>query len=230
MKRPLLSFAIFCSLLSGILIFCVVAGGYTNLLRAQNRIGAAKGLVTTQCQKRMDLIPELIAMAQKIQSQKSPESSNSDQSTLNPVNTDRVNIDQINIHRVKEADKKAKIILARINSMEHPMDKELLLVFEQSQVRLGREISLLIQELKKNEAIKTFPDLTALEYDFEQLGITIFVSSSRYNKEARYFNHRKTGVFGSLIAKLFGFEKTHFFEITASLFQQENNGAGTGAS
>ncbi len=206
MKRPLRSLTVFCAIFFGIILFCVVLGGYTNLLRAQNRIGENKELVITQCQKRIDLLPELITIAGKIQSSENGNTSK--------------------ISQLKETAKHATTILSQFNSTT-PSEKQVL-AFEQSQVSLGQTISLLITDLKNIDAANT--NVLALEKDFQQLGLSVWVTSNRYNKEAKYFNDKKDMFPGSLSAKIFGLGKTRFFEITASLLKPETLGAGKGAS
>ncbi len=210
MKRPLRSLTVFCVVFFGIILFCVILGGYTNLLRAQNRIGENKKLVITQCQKRLDRLPELITIAGKLQSTEGG-TNNSDQ-----------------VAQLKETVKEATAILSRIKSTTAPLEKETVEAFEQSQVRLGQQISMVIADLKKIDTAST--DVLSLEKDFQQLGLSVWVTSNRYNKEAKYFNDKKDIFPGFLSAKIFGIGKTHFFEITASLFEPENIGADKGAS
>ncbi len=211
MKRPLRSLTVFCAVFFGIILFCVILGGYTDLLRAQNRIGENKELVITQCQKRMDLLPGLITIAGKLQSSQGNSINNSDQ-----------------VAQLKETTTNATAILSRVNSATAPLKKETVEAFEQSQVRLGQQIAIVITALKDIDATNT--DVLGLEKDFQQLGISVWVTSNRYNKEAKYFNDRKNMFPGFLSAKIFGLDKTRFFEITASLFKPETLGADEGAS
>lgn len=202
MKRPLLSFSIFCSIFFVIILFCVMLGGYTNLLRAKNRISSYKELVTTQCQKRLDLLPELIKLA-------------------NPsMNTDLVT----------NTAQKAGAILSQINSSQTPLEKVMVQTFEQTEVQLGQEISALIDSLKENKSVNGSPSLVGLEEEFEKLEIAVWATSHRYNKEVRYFNDKKEIFPGFLVAKLFGLENTRYYEITTNLLKPKDLGADTGAS
>jgi len=200
MKRPWLSVAVFCAVFSGIILFCIIFGGYSSLYRAQNRINAAKGLVTVECQKRLDLIPELVTMAGKVELS--------------------APISQNKLAGINRTAKDTQTILTLINK-ESPLGKEVITVFEQSQVRLTQEITGLILELKKDENFGSSPAFISLEKKFENLEISVFFNSHKYNKEARYFNTRKTIFPGLIIAKLFGLEEIHFPEITAGLFTPE---------
>lgn len=209
MERPLRSLTVFCVVFFGIILFCVVLGGYTNLLRTKNRIVTEKELVVTQCQKRINLLPDLITIAEN-----APSAGNGISAK---------------IAKLKDTAKQAEAIQSRIKSTT-PSEQELIQAFEQSQVNLGQAISLLITDLKNIDTANNLPDVLALEKGFQQLGISVWVTSNRYNKEARYFNDKKDMFPGSLSAKIFGLGKTRFFEITASLFKPENLGADEGAS
>ncbi|MCP3940228.1 MAG: LemA family protein [Desulfobacteraceae bacterium] len=203
MKRPWLSLAAFCVVFSSIIIFCVIFGGFSSLYRAQNRIYAAKKLVTAECQKQLNLLPELIAMAEKTKN-------------FNGIDGIKRNLIQANQTALK-----TKAILTRINSKNTPLERKTILAFEQSQVQVSREIINLIIELKKDKKIDRSPAFIALEKKFKNLEISIFYNSHRYNKETRYFNTRKAIFPGFLIAKLFGLEKIHFLEITTNQFTPE---------
>ncbi len=219
MKRPLLSFTIFCSIFFFIIMFCVMLGGYTNLLRAKNRINSYKELVTTQCQKRLDLLPELIELTKgPTSSVATPDSANTSANT------------SADAKRITGAAEKAEGILAQINSSQTPLEQDTVKAFEQSQVQLGQKISALIDSLKENKSFNGSPALLSLEEEFEKLKIAVWATSHRYNKEVRYFNDKKEIFPGFIVAKLFGLENTHFFEITTSLLKPKNLGADTGAS
>ena len=211
MKRPLLSLSIFSVVFFGIILFCVIFGGYSSLYRAQNRARDAKFLVTAECQKQLNLLPELFAMIRKADSFSNPDTSNPDTSNSNQATMDPVNLAALRI----------KTILARINSQKAPLEKKLILAFEQSQVHLSQEIIDLIMVQKKNEPLRSTQAFINLDKKFNDLEITVFYHIHQYNKEARYFNTRKAMFPGFLIAKLFKLEKTHIYELNAELFKPE---------
>jgi LemA protein len=198
MKKPWLSLAAFCAVFSGIIIFCVIFGGYSSLYRAQNRIGDAKGNIIVECWKRQDLIPELVAMAGESE-----------------VLKDMAHLDQVD-----GVAKQAKTISGRINSKTIP-EKELIVAFEKSQVRLSQEIIGLITGLKKDVRIGKSPDFLTLEKKFNEFEITVFYNGTKYNKEARYFNTRKVIFPGFFVAKIFGLDVINYVEITTDLFKPE---------
>ncbi len=198
MKRPLLSLSVFSAVFFGIILFSIIFGGYSSLYRAQNRIGDAKGNVIVECWKRQALIPELVAMAGESEVLK----------------------EMVPLDKVDGAAKKAKTISEQINSKIIP-EKKLIEAFEKSQVRLSQEIISLINGLKKDAKIGKSPDFLSLEKKFNDLEIIVFYKGTRYNKEARYFNTRKSIFPGFLVAKLFGLDQINYVEITTDLFKPE---------
>jgi hypothetical protein len=215
MKRPLLSLSIFSVVFFGIILFSVIFGGYSSLYRAQNRARDAKILVTVECQKQLDLLPDLVAMVHKT------DSFNLDPNNSNQTNLDQTHLDQTHLDQLEQAALKNKTILTRINSLATPLEKELISAFERSQIQLSREIIGLVMGLKKEEKLKKSQVLIDLEKKFNDLEITVFYHSHQYNKEARYFNTRKSIFPGFLIAKLFNLEKLHIYEINTDLFKPE---------
>lgn len=211
MKRPLLSLSIFSAVFFGIILFSVIFGGYSSLYRAQNRARDAKILVTVECQKQLDLLPDLVAMVRKTDSF----------NRLDPNNSNQTHLDQAHLDQLEQAALKTKTILTRINTPKKPLEKELIRAFEESQVHLSQEIIGLVMGLKKEDKLKKSQALINLEKKFNDLEIAVFYHSTQYNKEAQYFNNRKSIFPGFLIAKLFKLEKLHIYEINTDLFKPE---------
>lgn len=203
LKKPLFSLVLFCIVFFGIIIFSVIFGGYSSLYRAENRARNSKLLVTVECQKQLDLIPELISLARKTDN-------------FNPIAPDQADLN------IEQAALKHKAILAQIISRKAPLEKELVLTFEQSQVQLSRDIINLINVIKKDKEFGTSQAFQTLEKKFNDLEITVFYHSTQYNKEAIYFNHRKAIFPGFLIAPLFGLDKIYIHEISADRLKPEN--------
>ena len=187
----------------GIIIFYVIFGSYSSQYRAQNRTEAAKKQLALDCEKRLELLPELVSMARKTGALE----------FIDPVNLDKVNFDQ-----VTETAKTAEGILTRIHS-KGPLEKKLILDFEKSQVQVSRKIATLI---KDHETLKKSADFIALEKKFMEFEFTVFTDTHQYNREANYFNTRKEIFPRFLIAKLFDLEEIFFPEITAGLFTPQN--------
>jgi LemA protein len=201
MKKPLLSLVIFSTIFFGIILFSVIFGGYSSLYRAQNRARDTKILVTVECQKQLELIPDLISMARKTDA-------------FNPNSPNQAALKQIDQTALKH-----KAILAQITSTKQPMEKELVLTFEQSQIQLSREIIGLINQIKKDKSLGSSPAFTDLEKKFNDLEITVFYNGTKYNKEVIYFNTRKSIFPGFLIARLFGFDQIFIYELTTEQFK-----------
>jgi len=204
LKKPLLSLVIFSVVFFGIILFSVIFGGYSSLYRAENRARDAKILVTVECQKQLDLIPDLISLARKTD------------------NFNRINPNPADLKQIEQTALKHKTILTQITSQKAPLEKELVLTFEQSQVQLSREIIGLINGIKKDNKLRSSQEFQSLEKKFNDLEITVFYHSHQYNKEAIYFNYRKSIFPGFLIAKLFGYDEIYIYEISTDLLKPEN--------
>jgi len=204
MKRPLLSLVIFSIVFFGIIIFSVIFGGYSSLYRAENRARDTKILVTVECQKQLDLVPELISLARKTDD-------------FNPNGPNQADLKQLEQTALKH-----KAILTQITSRKAPLEKELVLTFEQSQVQVSRDIIGLINKIKKDKELESSQEFQTLEKKFNDLEITVFYHSHQYNQEAIYFNHRKSIFPGFLIAPLFGLDKINIYEISTDLLKPEN--------
>jgi len=204
LKKPLLSLIIFSVVFFGIILFSVIFGGYSSLYRAENRARDAKIWVTVECQKQLDLIPDLISLARKTDD-------------FNPSGPN-----QADLKKIEQTALKHKAILTQITSRKSPLEKELVLTFEQSQVQLSREIISLINGIKKDNKLGASQEFQTLEKKFNDLEITVFYHSHQYNKEAIYFNYRKSIFPGFLIAKLFGYDEIYIYEISTELFKPEN--------
>lgn len=200
----MLSLIIFSVVFFGIILFSVIFGGYSSLYRAENRARDAKIWVTVECQKQLDLIPDLISLARKTDD-------------FNPSGPN-----QADLKKIEQTALKHKAILTQITSRKAPLEKELVLTFEQSQVQLSREIISLINGIKKDNKLGASQEFQTLEKKFNDLEITVFYHSHQYNKEAIYFNYRKSIFPGFLIAKLFGYDEIYIYEISTELFKPEN--------
>ncbi|MBU8911701.1 MAG: LemA family protein [Desulfobacterales bacterium] len=183
----------FCSVLTAIILFCVLAGGYTSFWRSKNRIEASKSLLTDACQKRLDLLPELIEISRKSKTQTSGS-------------------------KMDRTAQKAAKVLQLVSLQETPLENNLIKEFEISQSNLTFQIREVFAQLEtsldKNHS-KQFSDL---KEPFFAAQNNLFVTGNRYNDEAKYFNARKEAFWTSFIAKLFGFNKLYYIEISKDLF------------
>lgn len=193
MSHRWLQFAGFCFVFMGIVLFCVVLGGYTSFWRSQNRIEASKSLLTDACQKRLALLPGLIEMARKSEQ-------------------------QMFISEINQTAQKADKILKWVISQNMPLEKELIKEFEFSQSKLTvqlKEVFSQLETMPDKNFSRQFSDMKNLFFSAQD---NLFVARKRYNDEATYFNTRKGAFWTSFIAKLFGFDKMEYIEISKDLF------------
>ncbi|MCG8616764.1 MAG: LemA family protein [Desulfobacterales bacterium] len=185
MKNPWVTLAGICSLVFGIVIFSVIFGGYSSLLRSQNRIHAVKNQLVMQCREQLDFteaIPQPLAA-----------SLTSETST-----------------RLNDAVRQIDGLLSAIESTEDPLDPDLVAAFEAGQVALNQAIAGVAEQFDSEK--ETSGD-SAFRKRSRELELAVFIMSKRYNKEARYFNTRTTVFPGFLIARLFDLDHKKFPEI-----------------
>lgn len=193
MKKEWYTLAGICSVVIGIVMFCVIMGGYTSLLRAKNRINAAKGMITDECRKQLELIPDLVSLAR---------------GTAAPELIDRI----------EKSTREIPSVLSDLTASEAPTESELMTAFETLLSRLSQDTTELFQAIKQpNERVTAYA---------EQVQKTAYIAK-RYNKEAHYFNHRKTIFPGFIVAKIFNLEKLHFPEIAVAVFGTQQGSANS---
>jgi len=196
MSHRLLQFAGFCFVFFGIVLFCVVLGGYTSFWRSQNRIEASKALLTDACQNRLDLLPELIEITKKNKMQ-----------AIDP--------------EINQAAQKAMTILQKTITQKTPLEKDLIKEFEISQSKLTVQLKDLFTQLE-GSSDKNFQQFKAVRSLLFAAQNNLFVTKKRYNDEANYFNTRAAAFPTSLFAKLFRFNKMKYIEISKDLFLPAN--------
>ncbi|MCK4768302.1 MAG: LemA family protein [Desulfobacula sp.] len=196
MSHRLLQFAGFCFVFFGIVLFCVVLGGYTSFWRSQNRIEASKALLTDACQNRLDLLPELIEITKKNKMQ-----------AIGP--------------EINQAAQKAMTILQKTITQKTPLEKDLIKEFEISQSKLTVQLKDLFTQLE-GSSDKNFQQFKAVRSLLFAAQNNLFVTKKRYNDEANYFNTRAAAFPTSLFAKLFRFNKMKYIEISKDLFLPAN--------
>ncbi|HCY88538.1 MAG TPA: hypothetical protein DHV36_25610 [Desulfobacteraceae bacterium] len=191
MKSPWVTFAGICSLVFGIVIFSVIFGGYSSLLRSQNRIYTAKNQLVTQCREQLGLIEDLPGA----------------QMDALPLDT---------MTRLNEATGKIKRILDAIETSKEPLEPNLVNDFELAQIQVNQSIALAADQMGTGEENKDSPSnqgTAAFKKRSYELETAVFIMGKRYNKEARYFNTRTMVFPGFLIARLFGLDRIKFPEL-----------------
>jgi len=184
MNSPWLKVTALCSVIMGIVLFCMIFGGYSSFYRSQNRIENSREILANACQQRLDLLPQL-------------------STTLAPGTDDPI------IKNLKQAGKTAQNILNRVASRENPLDKRLTLKLEESQDALAKEIVTVFSTLAQTDR-----QLPVIRERFYTAQNHLFMAKRKYNDEVNYFNTRTKAFAGVFMAKLFGFNKIDYFMLS----------------
>ena len=200
MKNPWFAFAGICSLVLAIVMFSVVFGGYSSLIRAQKRIEAMEGHLQEQCRIQLDDARSLLADL---------ESGGRNQADL-----------------AGALDAYADI-LDRLDKKTSPLPPDLISGYGAVQIRLNHSLTDVIRELKTSAGATDMEDAVKKLTDQEA---TVFVTGKRYNKEARYFNTRTTVFPGFIIAKLFNLDELRYHEIPLERPKSSDTQEAAGAS
>lgn len=187
------NFFAFSAVLVGIVLFCVVAGGYTSFYRSQNRIEAAKLYVTQVCQKRMDLLPDLLEMTKK---------------SAQGISTANITL----------AAKTANESLQDVTLAKTPLKESLLKDLELSQKNLTLGLKEVFTQLETSLDKVAFQEFKPLKEQFDVLQDNLFIAKGKYDNEVNYFNARLTSFPPMLFAKMFGFNKFKYINLSEDSF------------
>ena len=193
MPRRWLQFVGFCTVFFGIVLFCVIMGGYTSFWRSQNRIEDSKSMLTDAFQKRLDLLPGLIEITKKTKTQ-----------TYKPA--------------INQTAQKANKILQLVISQKTPLEEGLIKEFENSQSNLTFQLKDLFTQLEESLDKNFSKQFSSLKNQFNTAQDNLFITKQRYNDEVNYFNTRAAAFPTFLFAKLFGFNKMKYIQISKDLF------------
>jgi len=188
-QLSLSKFVAFCLIFFGIIAFCIVFGGYTSFYRAQNRIEASITYLTDACQYRLDLLPELIEMTNK-------------------------SVPKSSTIQLNNAAENTKAILLLVTPQKIPLEDAVIRKFEISQTQLTLRLNEVFAQLETSLDKKYSQQFIELKNEFLSLQDHLTVTRNRYNDEASYFNNRTMDFPSSLFAKIFGFDKIKYIEIS----------------
>ena len=194
MQHPLLKVFAFFSVLLAIILSSIIFGGYSSFKRSENRIESSKNLLADSCRARTLLLPELSAFMTK---------------KMLPASS------------MEQAAEKAEIIVARVLSQKLPLDGQMTAEFEAVQTDLTfqiKEIFVGLKSILDPDDRKSKNDLDSLIQKISKAQDTLYVAKDRYNYEVSYFNRRIKSFPVSLIAKLFGFNKTLYYPFSDQAF------------
>ena len=186
MKHPWVPFTGICALVLAIVVFCVVFGGYSSLLRSQNRIHAVKDQLVSQTREQLGFAREWI------RSRDTPLSPETRQD-------------------LSESTKAMVHIIGALEAVEDLPPAGLFPDYERVQARLNRILAVAADCRAPQTTVvqgKTDPLKSPSVYNrCRTLQTAVFVTGRRYNKEVRYFNTRTSVFPGFMIARLFDLDK-----------------------
>jgi len=117
---------------------------------------------------------------------------------------------------INQAAQKAMTILQKTISQKTPLEKALIKEFEISQSKLTLQLKDLFTQLEGSPE-QNSQQFKALRNRVYAAQDNLFVARQKYNHEVNYFNTRSTAFLTSLFAKLFGFDKMEYIEISKDL-------------
>jgi LemA protein len=159
---------------------------YNGLVKEQEAVNAAWSQVENVYQRRMDLIPNLVATVKGV-----------------------ANFEKETYIAVAEARSKAGQITI---SKEILNDPETFRKFEQSQAQLSSALSRLLAVAENYPQLKANQNFLELQSQLEGTENRIAVERRRFNEVAQNYNTRVRTVPTSLIARIFGFQQRPYFQ------------------
>jgi LemA protein len=197
MKHPWIAFTAICSLVMGIVLICVIFGGYSSLVRCQSRINTVKQMLADPCTAQVALALRLTTLAHDFGREK----------------TD-----------LERTAQKLKAVLIKMAAAKDPLSRDLIKEFETAQNKITQGIEILAAQLKDRLPSEKI-DPILLEQ--EELNTTIIVMVKQYNKQASYFNTRSRQFPGMFIEKLFSLDHLRFPEIIPPPLTQEETASAS---
>jgi len=188
-----LKFLIFCAVFVGIILASVVFGGYSSLYRSEGRIEITKDLFLSSCKNRLELLPQISKYLQE-----------REQKEL--------------LAKLEQAGRDAGVVLNHAVSKKAPLDKKLTLAIEVSQSALTNELVKIFLKLDQPQNKQNIESFKTIKQQFYSAQDLVAFERIRYNTEIRYFNTRTKIFPGYIIVKIFGFDKSEYFELSEDSF------------
>ena len=174
------------------LIIIAVAGlvlwvvkSYNNMVQLEEQVETAWGQVENQYQRRVDLIPNLVATVKGYATH--------EQETLEGVIAARAKATQITIDPSNAT-------------------PEQLAEFQKAQGELGQALGRLMAVAESYPELKANENFLQLQSQLEGTENRISVARDTFNETARLFNTTVRRFPANIIANIFGFEKKPYFE------------------
>ena len=160
-------------------------GAYNSLVRKQENVAKTWSQVENVCQRRADLVPNLVALVKNY-----------------------AEYEQGTILAVTEA--RTKAANATVNTEN--FDENELAEYETAQDELGNSLNRLIVEVENYPDLKANEEYLTLQAQLAGCENRILTERERFNEAAKVYNQSVRKFPSSLIAKMFGFEKRAYFE------------------
>jgi LemA protein len=186
-------FILFCTLLMGMILICMVFGGYSSFIRAEKGIVGTKAVLTDFCRERMSLLAQLDGFLR-----------------------------ERNIHQnsilLADTLQQAEAILDKVKGAESPLDQQTIHEFEASQRALGEYLRESFNRLPEIADGQSRERVAELRRQLAQAQDNIYVAHRNYLEEIDYFNLRLESFPVAYIARLFGFDKSRYYPPSEQAF------------
>jgi len=171
----------------GVLVLLVImlGGCYNGMNRARVEVDNKWAGVQSSYQRRMDLIPNLVATVKGV--------ANFEQSTLTQVIQARANATSL-----------------KVNASD--LTPEKMQQIQQSQGQIGNAIGRLLMVSEQYPQLKATENFRDLQTQLEGTENRIKVSRDEFNDAVKDFNVKITNFPGNLLAGMFGFKQRPMFE------------------
>lgn len=201
MGKQWLQFLGFSLVLTAIILLSVVFGGYSSLHRSEGRIETTKVLFLNACQSELNLLPQLLDSIKESEHKEI-------------------------LVKLKKTSKEAAAVLDHAVSQGSPLDRTITLRLETSQEALTKELAKLFLKLDQSQNKSNTEAFKTIKKQLFAAQDKVFYEKTRYNTEVQYFNSRTKIFPGFLIAKIFGFDKSKYFELSKDLLLGANRTFG----
>ena len=176
-------------ILGGLVILLLILGSfsYNNFVKLGEDTNAKWAQVTTQYQRRYDLIPNLVATVQGVAKQ--------EKDVFVGIAEARAKVGQVTL------------------SKEALSDPQALKNFNDAQGQLGVMVSRLLSVAEQYPQLKSNENFSSLQKEIEGTENRIAVARKDFNDVVQTYNTKVKTFPGMLFAKIFGFDVRPYFEL-----------------
>jgi LemA protein len=170
-----------------VLVIVIIAGGsYNRLNRLSQQTDSSWAQVQTDYQRRMDLIPNLVATVSG--------AANFEKSTLTQITEARASVGRVNV-----------------NTKSAPGDPAQLAAFDQAQTQLSSALSRLLVVVERYPDLKSGANFVTLQAQLEGTENRISVSRRDFNNAVQNYDTAVKSFPAVLYAGLLGFKEKPYF-------------------